>query len=42
LAEAAAGRSRPAIGLILPPERAPDAHAPMEAHAIIAKTLRVI
>ena len=39
LSELAAGTVRPAIGQALPLERAADAHAAMEARAVIGKTL---
>ena len=39
LAEAAAGRAGPVIGQTFPLARAADAHAPVEARAMIAKTV---
>ncbi|MDR0358692.1 MAG: zinc-binding dehydrogenase [bacterium] len=39
LAEGAAGRLRPTIGQTFPLDRAPDAHAAIEARATIGKTL---
>ena len=42
LSEAAAGRVRPTIGETFPLERAADAHAAIEARAVIGKTLLVV
>jgi NADPH2:quinone reductase len=42
LSEAAAGRIRPVIGQTFPLERAADAHAAIEARAVIGKTLLLI
>ncbi len=42
LSEAAAGRIRPVIGQTFPLERAADAHAAIEAHGGVGKTLLVI
>jgi NADPH2:quinone reductase len=42
LVEGAAGRLRPVIGLTLPLERAAEAHAAIEARAVVGKTLLVI
>jgi NADPH2:quinone reductase len=41
LADAAAGRIRPLIGLTLPLEKAGEAHAAIEARAVVGKTLLV-
>ena len=42
LAEATAGRIRPLVGLTLPLEKAGEAHAAIEARAVVGKTLLVI
>lgn len=42
LGEAAAGRIRPVIGQTFPLERADEAHAAIEAHDVVGKTLLLI
>jgi NADPH2:quinone reductase len=42
LSEAATGRIRPVIGQIFPLEQAADAHAAIQARAVIGKTLLLI
>ncbi len=42
LAEAAAGRIRPLVGLTLPLDKAAEAHAAIEARAVVGKTLLVV
>jgi NADPH2:quinone reductase len=42
LAEAAAGRIRPLVGLTLPLERAAEAHAAIESRTVVGKTLLVV